>query len=183
MPAPGLPVLLDRLETNLRNVSEVSDRIAILLRDPEPTAELLKRIAMETGAAEQGADEAECACRRIAQLAFGVTSGMGPSERAERLDRAAVAVLHPPVGTGRPVGLVNDGIQHFGHHVPELPVELRGIICRMIIDRNVIVRFDEIELELAPDEDLHLTTSSGHEVWSSPMQVSEPAHAVADVLT
>jgi hypothetical protein len=182
VPTPGLPKLLDRLEKDLRDVSALSDRVDVLLRDPEQTADLVARITVEVDAAEEGADEAERVARRIAQLVFGVSSGLGPSERVERLDRAAEAVLYPSQGTGRPVGLADDGIELFTRHAPELPVELGGIICRMLIDRNVGVRIGGVTLRVGSDEALHLMTPEGDTVWDSPVQASVPAHVTAKAL-
>ena len=182
VPAPGLTKLLDRLETEFRDVCDLSDRVAVLLRDPDQTPEMEARIDLVTDAAEEGADETELTARRIAQLAFGVSSGLGYTERLDRLDRAAVAVLHPPPGTGTPVGLVDDGFEFFSRHSPELPIELGGIICRMLIDRNVSVRFGDIELRVGPDETLHLVTSKGSKAWDSPVTVSDPARATAKAL-
>jgi hypothetical protein len=182
VPAPGLAKLLGRLDKDLRDICDLSDRVAILLHVPDQTAELVGRITVEVDAAEEGADETERVARRIAQLAFGVSSVLGPSERVERLDRAAVAVLHPPQATGTPVGLVADGIELFTRHAPELPVELGGIICRMLIDRNVTVRFGEVELRVGMDEAVHLITVEGDRAWNSPVHVSEPARATAKAL-
>jgi len=182
VPAPGLPKFLKRLEKDLRDVSALSDRVDVLLHDPDQTAELVARISVEVDAAEEGADDTERVTRRIAQLAFGVSSGLGPSERVDRLDHAAVAVLHPPPGTGRTVGLVDDGIELFTRHAPELPVELAGIIYRMLIDRNVIVRFGEVELCVGSDEILHLITAEGDTAWDRHVHVSEPAHATTKAL-
>jgi hypothetical protein len=182
VPAPGLPKLLERLEKDLRDVCDLSDRVAILVRDPGQTADLEARIEVDVDAAEEGADEAELVTRRIAQLAFGVSSGLGGSERVQRLDRAAVAVLHPPPGTGRSVGLVDDGLELFSRHVPELPIELGGIICRMLVDRNVTVRFGEVELRVGSDETFHLSSPEGESAWDSPVEVSDPAHVTAKAL-
>jgi len=182
VPAPGLTKLLHRLEKDFRDVSALSDRVDVLLRDPDQTAELVARITVEVDAAEEGADDTERVTRRIAQLAFGVSSGLGPSERVELLDRAAVAVLHSPQGNGEPVGLVDDGIELFTHHAPELPVELGGIIYRMLIDRNVNVRFGGVTLRVGKSETLHLTTAEGDRAWDSPVHVSEPAHATTKAL-
>jgi hypothetical protein len=182
VPAPGLPKLLDRLEMDFRDVSALWDRVAILLRDPEQTADLVARITVEVDAAEEGADDTERAARRIAQLAFGVSSGLGPSERVERLNRAAVAVLIPPQGTGRTVGLVDDGLTFFSRHKRELQVELGGVICRMLVDRNVTVRFGDVELRVGSDETLHLVTPKADRAWDSPVTVSDPAHVTAKAL-
>src|SRR5664280_458839 len=181
-PAPGLTKLLDRLEHYLRAVCDLADRVGILFGEPDQSAELGARIEVETDAAEDGADEAERVSRRIAQLALGVSSGLGPGERVERLDRAGVAVLHPPPGSGRRMDIVEDGIEVFSRHKRELPVEFGGVICRMLIDRNVTVRFGEVELRVGRGETLHLITAKGARAWESPVQVSGPAHAAAEAL-
>jgi hypothetical protein len=152
---------------------------SILLRDPDKTPDLVARIEVDADAAEEGADEAEMVARRIAQLAFGVSSGLGESERVQRLDRAAASVLYPPPGTGRVVGLVDDGLELFAHHSHELPIELGGIICRMLVDRNVTVRFGKVELRVGSDETFHLMTPDGDRAWDSPVEVAVPAHATA----
>jgi hypothetical protein len=182
VPAPGLTKLLDRLEKDFRDVCDLSDRVSVLLRDPDQTSDLLSRIDLVTDAADEGADETEVLARRIAQLAFGVSSGLEYTERVDRLDRVAVAVLHPPPGTGTPVGLVDDGFEFFSLHAPELLIELGGIICRMLIDRNVTVRFDQIQLRVGPDETFHLSTPDGDQAWESPVYVGEPARAIAKIL-
>jgi len=182
VPAPGLTKLLDRLEKDFRDVCDLSDRVVVLLRDPDQTPELVARIELVVDAADEGADETELVARRIAQLAFGVSSGLSYTERADRLDRAAVAILHPPPGTGTPVGLVDDGFEFFSRHAPELPIELGGIICRMLVDRNVCVRFGDIELRVGPDETFHLSTPEEDRAWDSPVSAIEPAHALAKIL-
>jgi len=182
VPAPGLPKLLDRLAKDLHDVCDLWDRVAILLRDPEQTPELVASIEVEADAAEEGADETERVARRIAQLAFGVSSALGLNERSERLDRAAVAVLHSTPGTGRAVSLVDDGIELFTRHSPELRIELGGIICRMLVDRKVTVRFGEVELRVGSDATLHLIAADGERSWDSPIHISEPAHTTAKAL-
>jgi hypothetical protein len=61
-------------------------------------------------------------------------------------------------------------------------VELRGIICQMLIDRNVDVRIGGVTLRVGLDEVLHLITPDGDKVWDSPVQVSVPAGATAKAL-
>ena len=182
VPAPGLSKLLDRLEKDLQDVCDLSDQVAMLIQDPDPTADLMVRIEVEADAAEEGADETERVARRIAQLALGVFSGFGDSDRVQRLDRSGVAVLHPPSGTGRAAALVEDGIELFARDSDELLLELGGIVCRMLVDRNVTVRFDDVLLSVGLDDTLHLITPDGDREWDSPVHVSEPAHAAARAL-
>jgi len=182
VPAPGLAKLLVRLERDVRDVCDLSDRVSFLLRDPDQTEELEARIEVEADAAEEGADESQRVARRIAQLACGVSSALGSSERVQRLDRAAVAVLHPPPGEGTLVGLVDDGLEFFSRRAPGLRIELRGIICRMLVDRNVAVRFGRVELRVGADETFHLSTPEGDRTWISPIYVGAPARVIAKAL-
>lgn len=182
IPAPGLLKLLDRLENHLRDVCDLSDQVAILLRDPDQTPDLVARIEIESDAAEEAAAETELVTRRIAQLALGVSSSFEPSERAARLKRAALAALHPLQGTGGSVGIVADGIELFTRNRRDLRVELGGIICRMLIDRNVTVRFGEVELRVGSEEALLLTSSKAERLWDSPVHTSDAAHTIAKAL-
>jgi hypothetical protein len=143
---------------------------------------LVARIELVADAADEEADETELIALRIAQLAFGVSSGLGFTERVDRLDRAAVAILHPPPGTGTPIGLVDDGFEFFSRHAPELPIEIGGTICRMLIDRNVLVRIGEVELRVSSDETFHLSTTDRDRSWDSPVQVDRPARVAAKAL-
>jgi hypothetical protein len=52
----------------------------------------------------------------------------------------------------------------------------------MLIDRNVTVRFGEVELRVGSDEVLHLITAKDDTAWNSPVQVAEPARATAIAL-
>jgi hypothetical protein len=182
VPAPGLPKLLDRLERNLRDVLALSERVDVLLRGSERAVDLQAIVAVELDAAEEGADEIERVTRQLAQLALGVSTGLVPSKRAERLDSAAVAVLHPPTGTGMTVDLVEDGLELFSHDRHELRGELRGLFCRMLLDRNVTVRIGDVELRVGFDQTLHLTTPDDHAAWEAPVEVSVPARAVGKAL-
>ncbi len=139
-------------------------------------------IAVELDAAEEGADEIERVTRQLAQLALGVSTGLAPGKRAERLDNAAVAVLHPPAGTDRQVDLVEDGLELFSRDRQDLQVELRGLFCRMLLDGNVTVRIGEVELRVGFDQTLHLVTPEEDAAWSAPVEVSVPARATAQAL-
>ncbi len=182
VPAPGLPPLLDRLEQDLRDVLALADRVDALLGGPERAVDLPAIVAVELGAAEEGADEIERVTRQLAQLALGVSTGLPPSKRAERLDSAAIAVLHPPIGTGRTVHLIDDGLELFGHDRRELEVELRGLCCRMLLDGEVSARIGEVVLRVGADQTLHLTTPDGEWSWAAPVEVTLPAMAAGAAL-
>ena len=182
VPAPGLPKLLDRLERDLRDVLALSDRVDTLLGSQERAVDLPALIAVELDAAEEGADEIERVARQLAQLALGVSTGLPPSKRAERLDSAAVAVLHPPTGTDRTVHLIDDGLELFSHDRRELEVELRGLCCRMLLDAEVSARIGGIELRVGSDQTLHLSTPDGDSSWMAPVEVTLPALAAGAAL-
>jgi hypothetical protein len=182
IPAPGLPMLLERLEQDLYDVLALSERVDALLLGPERTVDLPSIVEVEVDAAEEGADETERVARRLAQLALGVSTGLVPSKRAERLDSAAVAVLHPPSGTGIPVGLAEDGLELFCHSRRELLVELRGTFCRMLLDRNVAVDIGDVGLRVEFDQVLHLTTPDGATAWEAPVEVTVPARETSRAL-
>jgi hypothetical protein len=182
IPAPGLPKLLDHLERDLRDVLALAERVEVLLSGPERAVDLLSIIAVELEAAEEGADEIERITRQLAQLALGVSTGLAPGKRAERLDSAAVAVLHPPEGTGPIVDLVEDGLELSSHDREDLQVELRGLFCRMLLDGNTTVRIGEVELRVGLDQTLHLLTPDGDSAWPAPVEVTIPARAAGAAL-
>jgi hypothetical protein len=182
VPAPGLPQLLDRLEQDLRDVLALADRVDALLGGPERAVDLPAIVAVELGAAEEGAEAIERVARQLAQLALGVSTGLPPSPRAERLDSAAVAVLHPPAGGGRTAHLIDDGLELFGHDRRELEVELRGLCCRMLLDGEVSAHFGEVVLRVGGDQTLHLATPDGESSWAAPVEVTLPAVAAGSAL-
>ncbi len=182
IPAPGLPQLLERLERDLRDVLALSERVDALTAGPERAVDLPSIIAVELDAAEEGADEIERVTRQLAQLALGVSTGLAPSKRADRLDNAAVAVLHPPTGTDPTRALVDDGLELFSRDRQELQVELRGLCCRMLLDGNTRARIGEVELGVGSDQTLHLTTPDGTSSWMAPVEVTVPATAVGAAL-
>ena len=180
--APGLPKLVDRLEHYVHDVLALSERVEALLAGTERSWDLDSIIEVEVEAAEEGADAVEQVARQIGQLALGVSMGLAPSDRAERLDSAAIAVLTPRgAGSGTPC-LVDDGIELFCRDKQDLRVELRGIFCRMLLDRNVSVRIGDVELTVGPDQALHLSTAEGDSAWDPPVDVSVPARATVKAL-
>jgi hypothetical protein len=85
--------------------------------------------------------ECEAVVRKLAQLAFGVSAARAASDAIERMDRAGVAVFHPPKGLGRSVLLVEDGLSLLSTSRRELVIELAGVVCRLLIDRGARVTF------------------------------------------
>ncbi len=183
IPTPGFARILHKAEEALRECTEASDRIQRLLRDPEPTTAVIEMLDELAEIAEARVDDVESSARRLAQLAFGVSSCLAPSERVERLDRAACAVLYPPMSLYDPVGLVDDGIVLFSRSPEELGVEIGGIICRMLTDRRVQVQIGGITLQTGTDGVLRLTTPTSESTWASPVQVSEPARDAVAALS
>lgn len=199
VPAPGLDSYLSAAERAAADASLRADRVAALSADPGAIDATLEASA-ETFIAAAGAEHA---ARQMAQLALGVSAHLIGDDRVERLDRAAVAVLHPPAGSGRPVGLIEDGMVLEAKARPEAVVEIAGAICRLLIDRNtrLVVTAqtgESVELTVDADDTLCATTESarvdpddGWEAddhggwvadWPSPVTVREPAGAVAAAL-
>jgi len=180
--APGLPKLVDRLERYVGDVLALSLRVDALLAGTERSWDRESIIEVEVEAAEEGADAVELVARQIAQLGLGVSMGLVPSHRAERLDSAAIAVLTRPGGGSETTGLVDDGIELFCRDKQDLKVELQGVFCRMLLDRDVSVRIGAVETMVGPDQTLRLSTPDGDTAWEPPVEVSVPARATAKAI-
>jgi hypothetical protein len=87
-------------------------------------------------------EETEYSTRCLAQLGFGISALLSGGARIERLDRACVALLHPPDGHGTAVPLVVDRVTLSATTKDELLVEIAGILCRLLIDRGAKVIFE-----------------------------------------
>lgn len=148
--------------------------------------------------------------RDVAQLAFGISAcASGPL--VERLDRAGVAVLHPPRGSGVAVPLREDGLTLRATSEEELSVELAGVICRILVDRGTLVGLlptdsagEGIHMEIEHGDTLLVTAqamvdetraalleSSGWreeapgflvQRWPSPVRAIVPARVIANAL-
>jgi hypothetical protein len=134
------------------------------------------------------ADTAARRLRQLAQLALGVSANLGGHDRAYRLDRAAVAVLHPP-STRRPVVLLHeDGLRLQSRRPGEVVVELCGAVSRLLLDRFGVLELRDGEghhVEAWVDGmDLLVAFSppNGPMIWPSPMTVREPVTAMVDAL-
>lgn len=181
IPAPGLESLVARLDEDFRDVSALSDRVATLLADPGQISGIGGRVAVDIDAADQGAGEAERVSRRIAQLALGVRAGLGPGERTELLERAAVAVLCREHRSDSVGSLSDDGIELFGTKKQELRVELRGLIWRMLMERNATVRVGKVRLRIESSE-IVLQADDIEQKWTGYDEVSDAARAAAKAI-
>jgi len=177
VPAPGLLELIDSIDEHLRLTVEASDLAHLLAGDPNPDEETFERFFVAAEVCQTEGALVGRVHRDIAQLALGISSRLGGSGRVERLDRAAVAALHPPLG--RWVGLIEDGVKIPPLTLPQLEVVLGGLICRMLIDRQVLLVLDEVTLFIDDGETLLLGIAGEVTEFDSPVQVSTPAHEVA----
>lgn len=157
IPAPGLARLLDaanraaqRAASSADAAGRLFDELAelgqALTTNPSPSSAAVRRAREGEGRllrvqqeALTAAQETERLTRSMAQLALGVSACAASSDRIERLDRAAVAVLHPPEGQGWSGLLVRDGLAFASESHEELPIEIAGLMCRMLLDRRVHV--------------------------------------------
>lgn len=161
----------------------------------------LRRHDRETNEATR---EAERLTRSLAQLAFGVSAFHRTGDRVERLDRAAVAVLHPPHGQGVLIAMVADGVELAATNREELVVEVAGMACRLLIDRHARVELrppalsgGSVQMEVGDDDVLVVTVTppatrgrrrAGSrsqptvQRWESPVQVRNPAVFVVETL-
>jgi hypothetical protein len=204
--APVLHALRGAAELGSREACDAADRAAGLVSAWETADDDREALAASCAAAVLAAERA---CRRtqrtlrdLAQLAMGVGSLRHDSDVGQRLDRAAVAVLHPPAGEGHPVGLCRDGVRLRATTWDELAVEVGGLLCRLLIDRRTVVRLEfadtaidcrvdaqdtlHIELLGAADAPPCLLTELGWEsrwaAWRSPVAIAQPAALVVDSL-
>lgn len=157
-PAPGLAKLrtiADRAATQAAATADpawdlaksVKEYRAAAMTDPNPEAIKKMRQAEDQLLATRKkvfafVEEAESATRRLAQLGFGISALHRSTPEIERLDRACVAVLHPPDGHGIAVSLLRDGVSLMARSRDELKVEIAGIVCRLLIDRGTKARFE-----------------------------------------
>jgi hypothetical protein len=189
------------VESAARFAHESADAVAMIATDPEWTTipaeggdrpvEIANERCREMESARWAA---ELGLRRLAQLAFGVSAMTYGGDRIERLDRASVAVLHPPFDI--PKGIAQDTPRLFARTEDELEVEVSGILCRLLIDRVAIVNFaapdgrvrfgiddaDSLVGSVWESHDTDLSdlgwSSSGDSwsaQWTSPVTISEPA--------
>jgi hypothetical protein len=143
VPAPGLELLRDRGEEASREAADAVGAIGRLCGctvaeqvDLAVRADLDRRIGNASRSARLATSQAQRALRQLAQLAFGVSAFTIGGDRIERLDMAAVAVLHPPLGAGSAVSMVEDGVDLWSRTLPELEIEVAGMLCRVLVDRR-----------------------------------------------
>ena len=169
-----------------------------------------RRLILQHNSTLESSLQCERITRDIAQLAFGISAcASGPL--VERLDRAGVAVLHPPRGSGQAVPLHEDGLTLRSKSERELAIELAGVICRILVDRRTVVslllpglNIEGIYMEVDAGTTLLLTAHTGGDAtrralmessdwreeepgilvqrWPSPMRVIVPATLIAKAL-
>lgn len=169
-----------------------------------------RRFSDQRYRAHLAAQESERLTRDLAQLAFGL-SACSDKPEAEIVDRASVAVLHPPKGSGVAVPLREDGLRLRAASSKELSIDLAGVICRILVDRwtRVTLRLKErpdcgVDLEVEPGDTLLISVKtpaktkaadllepdawgeSGHGVftrrWPSPVTAIVPARLISKTL-
>jgi len=182
VPAPALEELRTTAERGAAEAHELAERVVILAREPDgeglPVAleELRDRLRRVKATA----------CR-LAQLGMGVSAATMGGDRIERLDRACVAVLR---AEGR-VLVSNDDLALSGTTRAEVEVEVGGLICRLLVDRDPVVRASAgtTTAKVTPDYDDSLyvdwktsTQSKDRRQWESPIAVSEAVEVLLDAL-
>lgn len=199
VPAPGLSGYVCDAERHSANAAFAADRVATLTMDPEAS----DATATAASATLTAAVGAERSARRVAQLALGVSAHLIGDDRVERLDRAAVAVLFPPAGHRLRTRLSEDRIVLRAKVRPELVVEIAGVLCRALVERNTCVRLTgpaDTDVEVIVDEgttiQILLNVKRGDldgdwqaamgggwvALWPSPVTIREPAEVIADLL-
>ncbi len=134
---------LDAADSSMMTHRRAAD-YANALEGPQDTERLRllhheeRRLVLQFNNSLEASRQCEKITRDIAQLAFGISAcASGPL--VERLDRAGVAVLHPPRGSGQAVPLHEDGLTLRSKSERELTIELAGVICRILVDRRTVV--------------------------------------------
>jgi hypothetical protein len=183
--APGLDELRASADHSARNAAAAANR-ARALQGEDSMLEAVEDV-------ERAATEGARAGRSLAQLALGVSAHLWPSERVDRLDRAAVSVLAPPGQTERLVPVSSDGFVMRGTRRAEWAVAVAGLISRLLVERCQAADFvgcdgrrvrvgvssdDELLAWMAsPDADLRRWRR-----WPSPITVSGVVRDILDLL-
>jgi hypothetical protein len=91
------------------------------------------------GLAIAKAEQSERALRDLAQLALGIAQGPAETPDVSDVERGAIAILHPPLGDDRSVGLGSDQPVLRYANDEELITEVSGLIARLLIDRWTVL--------------------------------------------
>ncbi|MEI8051326.1 MAG: hypothetical protein WCI12_07810 [Actinomycetes bacterium] len=182
IPAPGLFGFVDDAERSLREGTEAADLVVRLVSEPGLSDETLRRAAMAAHRSITACDRSSRALRQIAQVGFGVSAMLGPSERVERLDRVAVAALVAPDASGERRTLIEDQMTPQAPDEAALLVELGGLICRMLIDGAMRVRIGQVTITSSHDGVIELRGPEMAENWSSPVPVGGVVRDVFNAL-
>jgi hypothetical protein len=209
IPAPGLDALVDQAAASSLEACEAADLVARLREelstaDDDSGDETESRARDAVQRVHAAAEAAERAARSVGQLALGVSSLAALSDRTDRLDRVGVALLHPPPGYGPAIGLLEDGTKIRARFAQELTVEVAGLLCRLLIDRGVVIEFgcatgaitfsvdpwDTLRASATVEHDIAEQSGSAllelgwepgtaggglHKTWQSPVTIAEPA--------
>jgi hypothetical protein len=173
VPAPGLARLVEALDAHQRQAAEAAELVAHLAGDPDLDEEAFERLSLAHVRSRVECSGVERTHRDLAQLALGISSMLSSGGRVERLDRMAIAALHPTVG--RRVSLVDDGASIPPLVPDELQVVLGGLLCRMLVDHRVLLVLDEVSYWVDEGTTLRLGTEASVLDYESPVQVSIPA--------
>lgn len=148
---PGLDDVLGTLDRSSEAACSAADAIRLLASlplDDEAQRTLTRQLTRST----VGAATAALCTRRLAQLCLGVTSHSELDQRVARAERSAVVVLTAANTDGRKGSrflvpdhadhschLADDGVSFCSTTFANLSIELAGIFCRMLIDRDCVL--------------------------------------------
>lgn len=202
VPAPGFYTLKDEIEQAARVACESADMIAMLLSgegmSEHERSERVGAAIARLNDLRRTRKAVESGLLRLAQLGLGVSTLTIAGDRIERLERAGVAVLHPPAA--RPHALYEQTPRLFSSTRDELVVEVGGILCRLLIDRASTATFSTTagQIEFSVEHDTLIgTVESRSEAaptgwsettlpptvrWDSPVNVGDPARLAVDTL-
>lgn len=202
VPAPGFYALKDEIEDAARVAPERADTVAMLVStasSDEEAANSLRAAINRYGELQEARETIELGLRRLAQLAFGVSTLTLGGDRIERLERAAVAILHAPGERGR--ALFEESPRFFSTTPDELVVEVAGVLCRLLIDRSSTATFTAPagQIVFSVDGETLIGTvqsNAGSSAkrwshpelpptarWESPVVVTRPATLTVETLT
>jgi hypothetical protein len=114
--------------------------VADVSRSPSARSESLDLVEAAAARAFAGAEAAQRAMRRTAQLALGIAQAAPNTDVVSQIERAAIATIAPAAlagGSAPPrlsATLAYDGLQLYAIDTGELVIELAGVIARLLIE-------------------------------------------------
>ena len=121
-------------------------RIAIESVGVEDDTHVLALADRGASDAIEGWMSAALACRLIAQRGLGITTFTDGDDRIMRLERACVAVLHPPLDFTEKVDLIDDMPEERAFDVSgsrnNVAIDVAGLVCRLLMDDDIGLQFD-----------------------------------------